>query len=635
MVVGMYSYLAKQGDTYFFRRRVPQQFIHRIGTREIYRSLATTSVRIAKQRLLYLFHGTEKLFAMARLPEVTDEQLASAAAWFLESRGYKKSLEGMEPERLRNLPPPNIIQDEVDRYLEANELPVGNDEQRAQTRRDVFHQVIDAFLFRTGFAPDDEFYDRSKTGIHPQRIVQAVNREAERAVRERLKEYTHYREGDKELPRAAANKKFSEMIETFIDWRQGRVRAGAPKCERAKWTSQTEHQNRATFGLFVIMMNDPSLSTVNPSMVYKFRQQLATLPRSHGKNNGKVKIKRTVSEEIERKEKNGIASIKTKTLKRHFSALSQYFRYLQLEGIVGDNPFTSQQFRIEPMKRDTWTDVMLLELFQSAEYLTHPKQSANHWIPLIALFTGLRLEEIARIRPQHDIEFAKVTDSLTGKSDLTILKVTPHNGWNPKTAAAKREIPVHTWLIDHGFNQLVDRRSEEIENANNQEQSIYLFPELHANGKNGTLTARFSREFSRLKKRLELSMLKRKLSCPKNLTFHSFRHTFRSQLAAQKIPDSMIDALLGHEDGQHTVQKAYTVYDVVDLDEIVELFELPRPPKRVPFKFRGSAVPNGTKPAYLDFLHTKFPEPENMPSIVSEPGEDVANADDGRYVSAK
>jgi hypothetical protein len=115
MVVGMNSYLVKQGDTYFFRRRVPQHIIHRVGTREIYRSLATTSVRIAKQRLLYLFHGTEKLFAMARLPEVTDEQLASAAKWFLESRGYYENFERFEPERLRNSPPPNIIQGEVDR----------------------------------------------------------------------------------------------------------------------------------------------------------------------------------------------------------------------------------------------------------------------------------------------------------------------------------------------------------------------------------------------------------------------------------------------------------------------------------------------------------------------------------------
>ena len=385
MVVGMNSYLAKQGGTYFFRRRVPQHIIHRIGTREIYRSLATTSVRLARQRLLYLFHGTEKLFAMARSPDVTDDQLAAAAHYYLEGRRFFEKLKSMQPERLSEmLPPdgdeqqtpgyiqkkaPDILHDEVDEYIALHpELKVGDKRQRDLTRHGVFLETIDWFLVQTGFAPTEGPFNRSEIGIHPKRVVQAVNREAERAVRAQLTLHTHTEEPFKRTPRAFAGKRFSEVVETFIMWRQGHGKDDQRKCEGAPWTMQTEAQNRTTYRLFVTIMKDPVLSAVTKDTVYKFRQKLASLPFSHGKNNGKVKLKRTIADELDRKDKRSLPAVKEKTIKRHFSALSQYFKYLVTERYIVSNPFAGQQFKLGHSIRDTWTASDLLSLFKSDEF---------------------------------------------------------------------------------------------------------------------------------------------------------------------------------------------------------------------------------------------------------------------------
>src|SRR5664280_1329928 len=155
-------------------------------------------------------------------------------------------------------------------------------------------------------------------------------------------------------------------------------------------------------------MEDPVLTMVDRKMVQQFREKLELLPSSHGKTHGKVKTgpARTYNQELKRKKESNLNPIKDKTIKRHFSALSQLFKFLQTEDYVPDNPFSGQQFNIDPGERRKWIKDELLTLFESDDYLRETKNSAKHWIPLIALFSGMRLEEIARLRPLDDFFFA-------------------------------------------------------------------------------------------------------------------------------------------------------------------------------------------------------------------------------------
>src|ERR1019366_6137112 len=149
----MRQYLTKKKDLYLFRRRVPDEIVHRIGKREIYRSLGTTSVRIARRRLLYLFHGTEKLFAMARHPEVTDDQLAAAARFYLErTGGFLDQIRKMPPAILDGLPS-DILNEEVNKLIDVNQLSIGDTpERKCANRHGLLLEVIDTFLRETGFA---------------------------------------------------------------------------------------------------------------------------------------------------------------------------------------------------------------------------------------------------------------------------------------------------------------------------------------------------------------------------------------------------------------------------------------------------------------------------------------------------
>jgi hypothetical protein len=167
-------------------------------------------------------------------------------------------------------------------------------------------EVIDTFLRETGFA---DFEDNlpPEERIHPQRIVQAVKREAERAVREQIKSLSHYQDV-KQLPRAKAGKHFSEIIEPFIKWRQNTRPRGLVKSGRATLTKQTERQILTTYRLFNTIMEDPVLTMVDRKMVQQFREKLELLPSSHGKTHGKVKTgpARTYNQELERKKESNL-----------------------------------------------------------------------------------------------------------------------------------------------------------------------------------------------------------------------------------------------------------------------------------------------------------------------------------------
>ena len=612
----MRQYLSKKKDLYLFRRRVPDEIVHRIGKREIYRSLGTTSVRIARQRLLYLFHGTEMLFAMGRRPDITEDELARAASHYLCLKGgFIEKIKAMPPAILSSQPPPDIFGEEVDEAIETHEIILGNTAREKQaTRRALLRQRIEVFLLRAGYA-DDESYecDPQDFGLDDDRIVEAVNREAQRALQEQLKNSSHYQH-IQQLPRAKAGLRFSENIEQFIVWREKARPRRLVKSGRASLTKQTLAQMQTTYRLFSSIMKDPVLTTVDRKMVQDFREALELLPSSHGKTNGKVSARppRTYLQELERKKTAKLKPITDKTIKRHFSALNQYFKFLQTYECVAYNPFLGQQFNVDPGERRKWTKDELLTLFESKEYREETKDTARHWIPLIALFSGMRLEEIAHLRPQHDFFFADPVKR--SGQPILVMQIAATDAWKPKTPAAEREIPVHSWLIKHGFENLVRRRLGELDDPNKRRESIYLFPELRPHGSHGTMTASFSREFSRLKTKLKL---------PTEVTFHSFRHLFRSQLGVLNIPDRIIDALLGHQDVERKVKSAYEKFDSRDLASAVERFTLPMQNQKKKIVLDKDFVPGTrTDKHYLDFLHQDLAD-----EIEHDRGSIAANTD--------
>ncbi len=147
------------------------------------------------------------------------------------------------------------------------------------------------------------------------------------------------------------------------------------------------------------------------------------------------------------------------------------------------------------------------------------------WMPLIALYHGFRLEEIAQLQ----------TEDVVRMNGLPCFRIDDYSengesGKRLKTASSRRIIPVHPELIRLGFLVYVDR----VRTGKSQ----WLFPELKpAPGrKRGDA---FSRVYMRfLRNRIGIR--------DERKVFHSFRHTFRDACREAGLDEEISDALMGH-----------------------------------------------------------------------------------------
>lgn len=237
-----------------------------------------------------------------------------------------------------------------------------------------------------------------------------------------------------------------------------------------------------------------------------------------------------------------------KTAKDRLMYVNSLLRFacVELEAIP-KNPW--QGLSIEDTKTTTrrpWKDEELHQLFSQPLFQAYEVPSegragggpAAYWIPIIGLYTGARIGELAQLR---------VSD-ITTEDGIHIIKITDDGeDQKVKTSASRRSIPIHSELIRLGL-------LEYAEDIRKEDPAGSLWPLLNQK----TLSS----WFSKYRKRIGLD--------DRWLDFHSFRHTVRTRLAKAQVQEQLMDAITGHETGGSTGRKVYTHLDMEDLQKAIQ-----------------------------------------------------------------
>ena len=226
-------------------------------------------------------------------------------------------------------------------------------------------------------------------------------------------------------------------------------------------------------------------------------------------------------------------------------------------GHIAVNPCSKMGLKIteaDVVKREPYSLEDLRRIFSTSVYVAPIDipisgcGSAAHWLPLLALFTGARLEELGQllvgdVKQVDSVWCIHITD-LPDEDDAADRKA----WWGEKepekavkTAAARRYVPVHAELVRCGFLDFVSRRR--------RDGFKRLFPELNAY--RGRTTKAWSTFWARHTDE-HVTKSPRK-------TFHSFRHLFVARLRAAGVDRDVIKALVGHANKDVTAG-----YGVVD-----------------------------------------------------------------------
>lgn len=228
------------------------------------------------------------------------------------------------------------------------------------------------------------------------------------------------------------------------------------------------------------------------------------------------------------------------------------YAYRDLE-VISRNPWQGINiFKETTNQRRPWKEAELQTLFGQPlfQQFEIPKdwrcgKDAAYWIPLLGLFTGARLSELAQLRTIDILEISEIS---------LILITNIGSSQQLKTSASKRSIPIHSKLIKLGFLDYVEKIK-----AHGSES---LWPELkQRKNKPGGY---FSNWFSNYRERIGLK------GYP---DFHCFRHTVRSQLVEIETPEHVIDSLLGHEINGSTGAKVYTHRTIKALKKAIEALD--------------------------------------------------------------
>jgi integrase len=207
----------------------------------------------------------------------------------------------------------------------------------------------------------------------------------------------------------------------------------------------------------------------------------------------------------------------------YLSALKQLLEWAEKEGHVARNEavdLTPLGEKGDPKEaRDPFTVDQLARIFNAPLYsgckndadgYAVPGQNVirgtRFWIPLIGLYTGMRLNEICQL------DLSDIQQSKVGTWFISVNADTPDK--TVKNNLSKRSIPIHPDLVRIGFLKF----------AKTQRDKSKLFPDLKRSGR-GYYSERLTRWFN------EGFLPKVGVKTDKT-SFHSFRHCFRDALRA-------------------------------------------------------------------------------------------------------
>jgi integrase len=261
--------------------------------------------------------------------------------------------------------------------------------------------------------------------------------------------------------------------------------------------------------------------------------------------------------------KKKLPTIQRSTQGKHLMALNAFFNWCVHIGAIPEDPFhyvDNARYRDKvPKKRDIYSTQDLQAIF-APKHVSHYTEPHKYWVPLMGLFTGMRVNEISQLYVD-DVQTDTETDEDGVEQSILYVDITPfREGQSVKTGYSVRRIPVPACLLELGFERYVaDVRAS---------GSAHLFPGLNwVEGGPGRTVSRWF-NMHHLRNACGIKSAKKSLHC--------FRHTLTTRCERAHVPKSIIQTINGHSDGQGLDARTYVARgSLLECKRALERLEYP------------------------------------------------------------
>lgn len=531
-------YLYVRNGVYYFRRVIPAAHRERLGKREFLISLNTGRKVDAMAAYAVVFAQVQGFLDSpaidsdhpgkgARSAEFSIEALHDAARqWVVHRVEADNPGEADDPADVGWGGDPDRFPEEATLVHTASRLSAAVDSMRLRLPLDT-HWLAQHLIERAGGRPSD-----IKRGSKEYRAALKVAAEAQREKDHRLKALATGRQVTSynadlfadELTGPSSRKtkrSLGQVHDEFIARQRGRV------------AEKTLLDNQAKLKLMLSVLGaNRQVDQIGREDIRKLRGILQRLPPRFRQRYPHC----TPEQAGDMAEDHGIDPVSKKTVNTYLDLISSFFAFAEVEEYVAKNPATKLQLPIseaDSMPVRSFTVEELNLIFASPVFTgcvdderNYSKRGPNrpkrhrYWVPLIALFSGMRLSEICELHRANMVE----------EDGVLCFSIAALPWQRRKTANSSRLVPVHPALIELGFSDYVCRQG--IDGP--------LFPDLPL-GKNGAPGDPMSKWFGRFLDSLSMD--------EPGYRFHSFRHTWRTALRNAQVSEELVCRLGGWKQG--------------------------------------------------------------------------------------
>lgn len=275
------------------------------------------------------------------------------------------------------------------------------------------------------------------------------------------------------------------------------------------WSKSVQIGVQPVFRLLRDSLPDREVASIAEADAERVLSLLRALPANIGKRAALRGL--SVPEAVEAGRKLGLRVIGPKTINTGYLVhIKAMFAWAVQRKWATDNPFAGMAVN-DPVededRRDPFKPEHLQVLFGAAPWRpvnrAPLRKPSRFWVPLMALYTGARLAELAGLRLE-DVE---------EREGVLVFNIRPHDGRSIKTRSSRRIVPVHSELIRIGLAAYVKARREA--------GGPLLFPECAPNSR-GQVGSKLSTWFT--------SVVRGHGITGRAMGMHSFRHGFEDRI---------------------------------------------------------------------------------------------------------
>ena len=532
-------HLLCKGGRFYFRRLIPWDLRDIFKKTELKFSLAVVGIKTARIKASFISYQVDSLFQDLRdlmkkdLKDLSGEEISMLIEkYFDEIRTVRELADISDSEILEKEEYDSLIKAKTEQaaYFKNALLKLQSD--------DSFESMLDGYLKKCEIEPDHEHqkysilkrgfiiqykkyfenlvkrYSGESTSEEEEKIFNKYLLKLDENLMENPASYAHG------LKKTKTQKKVYKSSEVWEKYKNDKI-----KNDNKRANTVTDYEK--FFQLFVEITGDVNIVEVDKSDIRNFREVLLKWPKNKNKNK---KYRDKTTKEIMEIDIPDEDKITEKTRRNYLCALMSYWTYAETLGYTDDNPIKGFGSKIRNIQQTKivrpFTIDELNKIFTSPIYVSDSNKFAyRYWIPLIALYTGARLNEICQLYLDdiREVDGVWVFDVNDNKPDKQI-----------KNIASKRLVPIHPFLLNElKILNYVEKLTIK------QEQR--LFPELKPLKATGKYNHAASKWFGFFKDKIRLT---------DEVNFHSFRKTYANFCKQNKVElnldEHMYKRVIGH-----------------------------------------------------------------------------------------